>query len=264
MHNAAFRALGWDAIYLAFDVAPENLMEALAGMRAMGFKGINLTIPLKEVAFRGVDHLGPSAQELGAVNTVLFRADGSIEGHCTDGYGLTKALDEAFGATFAGHQALILGCGGAGSAAARVAAHEGADCIRLANRTPDRALALAKELSVSFPHIPVEISPAWPPEPDWVHPAGIVLQSTAVGLKPDDPPLLTHRHFRPGQALLDMTYSRGVTLIMAEALAAGALAANGLGMLLHQGVRSFEIWTGETPPIDTMRAALLGAIQGGD
>ncbi len=198
------------------------------------------------------------------MNTVLFRGDGSIEGHCTDGYGLTKALDEAFDKALGARQVLILGCGGAGSAAARVAAAEGADRILLANRTPDRARALARELDAAFPKIPVEISPVWPPEPDWVHPADILLQSTAVGLKPDDPPLLNHRHFRPGQALLDMTYSRGVTLIMAEAMAAGAQAANGLGMLLHQGVRSFEIWTGETPPVDTMRAALLGAIQGDD
>ena len=113
MHNASFQALGLDAIYLAFDVHPDRLMEVLPAMRDMGFGGVNLTVPLKEAAFRGLKELGPSAQWLGAVNTVEFRPDGTLKGHNTDGQGFLTALQEAFDLRVAGKRLFVLGCGGA-------------------------------------------------------------------------------------------------------------------------------------------------------
>ncbi|MCC5847091.1 MAG: shikimate dehydrogenase [Verrucomicrobia bacterium] len=262
MHNAALRALGMNAIYLAFDVKPEDLIEVLRSMGRMGFGGVNLTIPHKEVAFRGVDHLEETAIRAGSVNTIVFREDGSLEGHSTDGYGLTQAVKEAFEKSFENAEVLILGCGGAGRAAALEASERGAARIRLANRNPERAEKLAQELYVELPLTAIHVASAWPPPPEETRSADLLLNSTALGMKPDDDPLLTPDHFHPGQALLDMTYVHRETPMMKVAREAGAASANGLGMLLHQGVRSFEIWTGTTPPLDPMRAALRETIYG--
>ena len=113
MHNAALGEMGIDAVYLPFDVAPEWLLEVLAGMQAMGFGGVNLTIPHKEVAFHGLPRLDASAKLVGAVNTVEFSSDGMM-GHSTDGYGILKAIDEGFGMGVKGRSVAVVGCGGAG------------------------------------------------------------------------------------------------------------------------------------------------------
>ena len=262
MHNAAIRALGMNAIYLAFDVKPEDLIGILRGMGRMGFGGVNLTIPHKEVAYGGVDHLAETAIRAGSVNTIVFREDGSLEGHSTDGYGLTRAVGEAFGKSFENAEVLILGCGGAGRAAALEAAERGAARIRLANRNPERAGKLAQELYAALPLTAIHVASAWPPPAAETRTADFILNSTALGMKPDDDALLTPEHLHPGQALLDMTYVLRETPMMRVAREAGAKAANGLGMLLHQGARSFEIWTGSPPPLDPMRAALRETIYG--
>ena len=125
MHNASFAALGLDAIYLAFDVKPERLMAVLPALRSMGFGGVNLTIPHKEVAFRGLEKLDASALLLGAVNTVQF-SEGGMIGHNTDGFGFLRALDEAFGRNTTDDSVFVLGSGGAGRAVALMAAQAGA------------------------------------------------------------------------------------------------------------------------------------------
>jgi len=118
MHNPALQAMGMDAIYCAYDVHPDELMNVLRGMSKMGFVGSNLTIPHKEIAFRGVDHLGPTAELLGAVNTVVFLEDGTLESHNTDGCGLVHAVEESFDLSARDKDLLVLGCGGEGRAVA--------------------------------------------------------------------------------------------------------------------------------------------------
>lgn len=261
MHNAALRALGMDALYLAFDVGPDDLMGVLRGMSRMGFLGANLTIPHKETAFRGVDHLAPTAERAGSVNTVLFRPDGSLEGHSTDGYGLVGAIQDAFGRGIDGSSVLVVGCGGAGRAAAIEAASQGASRVILANRTAEKAASLAEELRDRFPDVPVSPLETWPPAPGDVRCADLILNSTSLGMKQGDVIPLTAPHFREGQDFLDMTYVMDETPMMRASVQGGARAANGLGMLLHQGARSLEIWTGRKPPVDAMRSALRHAIQ---
>ncbi|MEI7437183.1 MAG: shikimate dehydrogenase, partial [bacterium] len=145
MHNAAFQALVRDAVYMAFDVAPEQLMQVLPAMAAMGFGGINLTVPLKEVAFRGLADLDPLARRLGAVNTVEILPDG-LKGHNTDGCGFLRAIAEAFDFNVAGRSLFILGCGGAGRALAITAAVEGAARLVLADIDPARAARVCGEI----------------------------------------------------------------------------------------------------------------------
>lgn len=262
MHNPTLRAMGLNAVYLAFDTPPEQLMESLHTFAAIGFAGVNLTIPLKEVAFRGISKLSESAELSGSVNTVVFHPDGSLEGHSTDGYGLQHALQEAFGKGFGGQKVLLLGCGGAGRAAALQAASDGAEMLLLANRTAARAMSLRDEVHKRFPGLDVRVCASWPPGPDEVQSCGILLQSTSLGMKEGGGSLLESGHFRSGQCLLDMTYVKQQTPMMQVAESSGTKAVNGLGMLLHQGVRSLEIWTGQQVPVEVMRRALRRQVYG--
>ncbi len=263
MHNASLRALGLDAVYLAFDVAPEALMTVLPAMRDMGFGGVNLTVPLKEVAFRGLTDLADSARRLGAVNTLELRPDGGWRGHNTDGAGFLTALEEAFRSTPRGVDVFVLGCGGAGRAVALTAAAEGASQLMLADLEPARVTRLADELAAAFPACRVE---ALPPNPEaWVvacRSAALVVQCTPVGMKPGDVSLLSPAAFRPGQMAYDLVYMYPETPFMSAARQAGAQTANGLGMLLHQGARAFTIWTGQNADVDAMRQALEFEVYG--
>lgn len=252
MHNASIAALGLDAIYLAFDVHPDRLLEVLPAMQAMGFGGVNLTIPLKEVAFRGLQRLDESARLLGAVNTVQFTTDG-IVGHCTDGHGFLKALEESSGRGVAGETVHILGTGGAGRAVALTCARAGAKAVSLFDTDAVRPANVAAEIRRQFPAVAVTIGGE-------AREADVVVQCTPVGMKKEDPSPLGPEAFRAGQRAFDLVYMYPETGFMAAARAGGATAANGLGMLLHQGARAFHIWTGVEPDIGAMRGALEKAV----
>lgn len=257
MQNAAFRALQKDAIYLAFDVPEASLMQVLASMRAMGFGGINLTVPLKEIAFRGLTDLDESARRLGAVNTVEITSHG-LRGHNTDADGFLRALDESFDLDLAGASVAIVGCGGAGRALALCVAAQGAESLLLMDTDAARTGALAGEMKAQWPG--VKVQEAAPSEGTRISGADLVIHATPVGMKETDEPVLHARDFRAGQMLFDLVYMYPETGIMREASAAGARTTNGLGMLLHQGALAFEIWIGEPPPLDTMRTALETAV----
>jgi len=261
MHNRSIQSLGMDAIYLAFDVAPDNLMRVLTAMRDMGFGGVNLTVPLKEVAFKGVDEHASSATLARSVNTIEFLKDGRLKGHSTDGDGFIAAVRESFHTGIAGLSVFVLGCGGAGRAVAITCATEGAARIVLSDIEQSRIDAVAAEIAQLAPS--VEVASAGTAADAWAvaaTKADLVIQATPVGMKAGDKPLLTAGAFRAGQFLYDLIYMFPSTGIMAEAGKAGATTANGLGMLLHQGARSFEIWTGRQPDTDAMRTALELAV----
>ncbi|MBM4144038.1 MAG: shikimate dehydrogenase [Lentisphaerae bacterium] len=262
MHNAAFAALGMDAVYLAFDVHPDRLMGVLPAMRDLGFAGVNLTVPLKEVAFRGLTDLEPAARRLGAVNTVEFR-DAGPRGHNTDGYGFLRAMDEAFGAGVRGLDVFVLGCGGAGRAVALTCAAEGARRLVLADLLPGRAAGVAAEIAAASPGVAVETAASEAgARVRAARRADLVVQATPAGMRTEDPAPLPGDAFRPGQMAFDLVYMYPDTAFTKAARAAGARARNGLGMLLHQGARALEIWTGRQPPLDAMRAALEKTVYG--
>jgi shikimate dehydrogenase len=259
MHNASIEALGLDAIYIALDVAPEKLMEVLPAMQSMGFGGVNLTIPLKEVAYRGLSNLDESARLLGAVNTVQFTERGMV-GHNTDGYGFLKAMEEAFGDPVKGAAVFVLGCGGAGRAVALMAAGAGASVITLADVDEKKIASVTDELAKLYP----EVSVARAKRPDEqmasCRTADIVVQATPVGMKETDAALLGPEAFRSGQRAFDLIYMYPETVFMKQARLGGARTANGLGMLLHQGARAFAIWSGREPDVAAMRSALQKAV----
>jgi len=259
MHNAAFRALGWNAIYLAFDVAPERLPDVLPAMAAMGFGGVNVTVPLKEVAFRSLASLDDSARLVGSVNTVQFAPEGMI-GHSTDGYGFLRAFAEAFGRGIRGRSVFVLGAGGAGRALALVCAREGAGRVALADLDSARAERVRSEAETMGLAVEVSREPgAWPAA---ARSADIVVQATTVGMKPSDASPLPASAFRKGQDVFDLVYQFPETAFLRTAREAGARGVNGLDMLLYQGVRSFQIWTGVEPSPEIMRAALRKAVYG--
>jgi len=262
MHNAAMRALGMDAVYLAFDVHPSRLMKVLPAMADMGFGGVNLTVPLKEVAFRGLKKLDKLARVLGAVNTVRME-DSGLTGYNTDGRGFLRAIREEFNIKPRGLSMFVLGAGGAGRAVAITCALEGAGKIVLADIMAARARSVAQEIRRLAPGVKVEALPADPAA--WRYPcaeAELVVQATPVGMKKGDKSLLAPSSFSRGQAMFDLVYMFPQTATMKAAAKAGARQANGLGMLLHQGAEAFRIWTGVEPPVAVMRRALEDAVYG--
>jgi shikimate dehydrogenase len=270
MHNAAFAALGLNWRYLAFEVHPDNLRAAIAGARAMQFSGLNLTVPHKLLAMQIVDELDESAKTWGAVNTVRFEArdaagqwqplhhfsepvSGEIrsQGFNTDSDGIARSLREDLGLKLAGLKVLLLGTGGAGQVAALRLAMESVSELFLADYVTSKAEAVAEEIRKRHPRVKVTVG----------FPRGemdLLLNATPIGLKENDPSPLDEKQFslRQAGAVYDMIYKPAETKLLAAAKAAGRKTSNGLGMLLHQGAKAFEIWTGKTPPIDVMRRAL--------
>lgn len=276
MHNAAFAALGLNWRYLAFEVRPENLHAAIVGAKAMGFAGLNLTVPHKLLALEMVDELDVSARVWGAVNTIRFEGrnphgrwlplrefekDSPVEirsvGFNTDAEGLADSLREDLQFELRGKKVLLLGAGGAGRTAALKLAAEGVAELFLVNRTQSKAEEIAGEIKRQFPSVKVAVDY---PEAN----VDLAVNATSLGLKPEDALPLTEKEFslKQTRAVYDMIYRPAETALLKAAKTAGCQTANGLGMLLHQGAKAFEIWTGKTAPRDVMRRALEQNIYG--
>ncbi len=249
MQNAALKALGEDGCYHAFRVTQEDLEDALLGAAAMGFCGLNLTIPLKEKAME-FDFLQPDplAKAIGAVNTVSFGPLG-IAGYNTDGWGALLALRDA-GVEIRGKSVLIIGAGGAARSIAYTLQQEGAD-ISIANRSLKRAEELAASVDAKgFCLSDIErLAPL----------ADIIINCTSVGMREGDARLLEAGLLQSQQAVFDIVYNRETELLK-DARAAGAVAVDGVMMLVYQGAKALEIWTGKKAPVDVMERAVREAL----
>ena len=275
MQNAGLAALGLNWRYLAFEVCPDNLHAAIQGARAMNFIGLNLTVPHKLLAVDMVDVLDESASGWGAVNTIVFegRDDQGVwrplrefaeapreirsHGFNTDADAIVRSLREDLGLAVSGAKILLLGAGGAGRTAALKLASERVSELFLVNRTCSKAEAVALEIRERHPEVKVIT--------DW--PSGrvdLVLNATSLGLKPNDPAPFDERQFslRQSGAVYDMIYRPAETALLKAAKTVGCRTANGLGMLLYQGAKALELWTGQTPPVDIMRRALEKNVYG--
>jgi len=251
MHNAAFRELGLDWIYLAFEVAPESVDAAFAGARALGFRGLSVTIPHKAAALAAVDEATAAARAIGAVNTIVPRDDGSLLGDNTDGAGFLVSLgDEDFDPD--GRVCAVVGGGGAARAVVYALAGAGATEVVVVNRTPERAESAAA-LAGAAGRVGVAAD---------LERVDLVVHATPLGLPGTDPEAFP---FDPGllgagQLLVDLVPNPAVTPLMRAAQDRGARVAGGLGMLVHQGALAFELWTGRPAPIGVMRAAAVHAL----
>ena len=256
MHNAAYAALGLNWRYLAFEVDPKNLRAAIEGARSMNFAGLNLTVPHKLLAVDMVDELDASAKIWGAVNTIKFE-NGRAIGFNTDADAIVTSLREDLKVELRGAKVLLLGAGGAGRTAALKIATENVAELFLVNRTANKAEAIAGEIKKQFPVVKVTVGY---PEAE----VDLLLNATSLGLKPEDGSPLDEKQFslKQTRAVYDMIYKPAETPLLKSAKAAGCKTANGIGMLVHQGAKAFEIWTGQPAPVAVMRRAVEGSVYG--
>jgi len=260
MQNAALAAAGLDGWrYEAIDVAPGDFAELVRSLPGQGFAGVNVTVPHKEAALAIADQASGAAAAIGAANTLTFE-DGLIRADNTDAPGLIDALTgrngDADGETasgqgkLAGKRALALGAGGAGRAVVWALAGAGME-VMLWNRTHSKAEQLAAELGVEV--IPPEQHGAIDPGP-----FAVIVNASAAGLGGGDGLAdlpLDPGGFHPGQTVVDMVYGETPGTLIATAMQDGAKTVDGLEILVRQGARSFEIWTGKRPDLESMRQA---------
>jgi len=255
MHNAAFRAMDMNWVYIACDVVPDRLVDALHGAQALGLRGLNLTVSLKEIAARAVDRLAESAARLGSVNTIEMTEDGLV-GHSTDGTGFVRSVEEDLGMKLDGKHVVVVGAGGAAAAIVHAALDAGAEFVTVANRTFERGVRLCETAAeTAGTSLPIRAVPLMDLE-SWQDEVDVVVNATSLGWRPDDPVPVPAGFLREGISVLDTCYNPTGTPLLEEASRCGLRCTDGLGMLVHQGAASFEIWTGRAAPVDVMKEAL--------
>lgn len=254
IHNGWIDDFGLDAVYVALRVAVGDQALGFEGLRALRLFGANVTVPHKQAACLIADRLDPAASALKAVNVLRWERDGSISGFNTDGFGLVSALDESnAGWRSMTGTALVLGAGGAARAAAWGLAQAGVRRVLIANRTPERAHEVAgiSPRCHAFP---------WEDMGDLFESADLIVNTTTLGMA-GAPPFDWPVERAPNHCIvLDAVYAPLETDLLRAARARGMTAVDGLGMLIHQGALSFEIWFGLQPDVRLARARLMRAI----
>ncbi len=243
IHNGAFRRMGLNAVYLAFEV--KNLKEAIAGIRGLGIRGLSVTIPFKTEVISHLDEIDPIAKKIKAVNTIVNER-GRLIGCNTDWSGALEALEEKL--DLKGKKALVLGAGGSARAMAYGLIERGCQVI-ISNRSQEKAMELAKEMGCSlrsqFCNSEVEV----------------IINCTPVGMYPqDDQSPVPGEVLRKGMAVMDMVYQPLRTRLLREAEERGCMMIDGLEMLARQGAAQLEIWTGMRPELLGIKKDLYRAL----
>jgi shikimate dehydrogenase len=246
MHNAAFKHLGLNMVYVAFQV--EGAAEAAMAVRTLDLRGASVTVPHKESIMAHLDEVDETSKTIGAVNTV-FNRRGRLLGYNTDWLGVVSALEQV--TDLAGKSCLVLGAGGAARAAVYGTQKTGAT-VFIMNRSENRGQRLAAEMQCNF--APWQ---AW----DKLE-LDVVINATPVGMSPNEKqsPVPAER-LRAGMVIMDMVYKPVETTLLRDAQTAGCLGVSGLDMLLYQGAAQLEIWTSADPPVEIMRRALIEALE---
>lgn len=241
MHNAAFTALGLDAVYVAFDVAPTALSAALAGARALGVRQLAVSLPHKEAVLQHLDEVDDTARRIGAVNTVTLRG-GRLVGENTDWLGAVRALERE--TALEGRRLVVLGAGGTARAVAWGARARGAR-VTILNRTLARAEKLAAELEAAGAGR-LEDLPALS--------CDVLVNTTSVGLRSEESPVPAAA-IPAGAVVLDAVYEPPRTRLLRDAEARGARPIGGKWMLVHQAAEQLRLWSGRDAPIEVMAEA---------
>ena len=265
LHGYWLETYGIDGAYLPLAVRPEDLEAALRGLLAAGFRGVNLTIPHKEKAMALCDRVEETAQRIGAVNTLVFD-EGRIHGSNSDAFGFIENLR----AGAAGHDlahdlahdlthdltaapAVLLGAGGAARAVAVALLEAGVPALRICNRSPERAAALAAELGAAATALP------WAQRADALDDIGLLVNSTSLGMSGQPPLEIALDRLPPSALVTDLVYSPLETELLTAARLRGCGTVDGLGMLLHQARPGFRAWFGVEPEVtQALRDFVLG------
>jgi shikimate dehydrogenase len=259
MHNAAFKELKLNLIYLAFTVTKSELKEAILRARNLGFHGLNVTMPHKNAVMKYLDETVSTAKSIGAVNTIL-NDEGRFVGYNTDGIGAMRALKEN-GVSPEGKKLLLLGAGGAAKAIAFQAAQE-VEELAVLNRTSEKAERLAEVLRKKFGKKVKGESFSSEILKEEMKDADILVNATSVGMHPDvNRSLVPPTLLRSDLCVMDIVYSPLETKLVLDAKAVGAKVVSGLEMLIYQGAVSFEIWTNQPAPVEVMKEAALNKLK---
>jgi len=261
MHNAAFQSLGLDFVYLLFSVKPPNLKEAVTGLRASNVVGANVTIPYKEEVMKYLDEITPEAKFIGAVNTIHNR-EGKLIGYNTDGQGFITSLLTDGKVKLEGQKVFLIGAGGAGKAVAVKLAERGVERLVITDKIVERAETLVGRLRENIPDCPVYA--LFPDDKEFAKTllgSTLLVNATSMGMKKGDPCVVDPEYLHKDLFIYDVVYNRETPLIEA-AKKRGLKALGGIGMLIHQGAASFEIWTGQKAPIEVMRNKILEELLG--
>ena len=252
MHNAAFDALGMDYAYVAFDVNPAELQKAIEGARSLNIRGFNVTIPHKIDVMKYLDEIDDVARLIGAVNTIDFK---NLKGYNTDGIGAVRAIEEVI--SIKNKNVVIAGAGGASRAISFYIAKYGADSLTILNRNVDKAQSLARDVSNSGLIGDVK-SDSINEINAYLADADILVDTTPLGMHPhiNDQPIATAENMHDELVVFDAVYNPNETVLLKQAIEAGAKPVYGIKMLLYQGAESFKIWTGADAPVDIMEKAL--------
>lgn len=245
LHQAAYAALGLDAVYLAFDVAPSALEGAVTGMRALGIRQLSVSLPHKEAVLKLANRISPEAQQIGAANT-LTRTDDAIVADNTDWVGVLRTLEPH--GPWKGRRATVLGAGGAARAVVYALRHLGMDVL-VTNRTRERASRLVDELGGRVGSIN--------------EPYDLLVNATPLGLHPQvDASPVGAEELQPRALIFDTVYRPLETRLLREAAARGCRTQDGLDMLVHQAVEQIRLWSGQSPDPALLRQAAEHALQG--
>jgi len=255
IHNAAFKALKMDWEYRPLGMDSPGVVTGIRDLFAGGIRGLNVTLPHKVAAMEAMDELAESALQIGAMNTVEVRGDRLI-GWNTDGDGLVRFLRMDVGAMLEGARTVVIGAGGSARAAVFALAAAGSASVKVIARDKTKAASLSPLAHASL----FEACALGDYRPETIEEADIIVNATPVG-QAGEPAPIDVTLIRPEVVVVDMVYRPPVTPLIEGARSRGAIAHSGLGMLLHQAVLAFEIWTGVQPPIDIMSAAALAALQ---
>ena len=259
MHNAAFKELGLNLVYVAFTVTPKELKTAISSARSLGLRGLNVTMPHKNAVMNYLDEVDTTAKSIGAVNTILNN-QGKLIGYNTDGNGAMIALQEN-GVYPEKKKMLLLGAGGTAKAIAYQAAQD-VDELVILNRTPEKAKELAEVLQKNFGKKVKGGTLSSAILEEELETTDILVNATSVGMNPD-----VNRSPVPSNLLkrdlcvMDIIYNPTETRLVMDAKAAGAKVVSGVEMLIYQGAVAFEVWTNCPAPVDVMRKAVLNELE---
>ncbi|WP_170340676.1 shikimate dehydrogenase [Ruegeria arenilitoris] len=253
LHGYWLKTYGLPGHYVPMDVAPADLETVLRSLPKAGFVGANVTVPHKEAAMRLADHVSDRASVIGAANTLMFRADGSIHADNTDGYGFMQNL-RAGAPDWVPQDgpAVVFGAGGAARAVLQALAEAGVPEILLTNRTRSRADHLKEEFGQRITVVD------WVQAGNVIENAELVVNTTSLGMQGQPELRVPLDGLQPGTVVTDLVYTPLKTHLLEQAEAAGCTVVDGLGMLLHQAVPGFERWFGLRPEVtEETRAAVL-------
>lgn len=249
LHNYALDKLDLNYVYLTFEIRPENLQEGIKGLKSLGIRGVNVTIPYKEKVLSFLDEVDSLADEIGAVNTIINK-DENLKGFNTDALGFKRMLEEDGDFEINNKKVLIIGAGGASRAVGSVLCRNGIKELYLINRTRKKAEELGHIWQKNYPHVKIETGILAPEYYNLLlKRVDLVVDTTPVGMSPeiDVPPVISTEKFHSNLLVVDLVYNPAVTTILDAARKAGAKTLNGQGMLLYQGIEAFELWTGVDP-----------------